>query len=142
LLSPGDILSQDGKLLGRHNGIIHYTIGQRRGIGIASAQPYYVQSVCAKTNSITVCQESGLYKCQAVLGDINLISVPHIKGVARLTAKHRYRCSEVEVSVEQTDSDQLIVTFAAPQKALTPGQALVLYNGDFVVGGGTIVSAS
>ncbi|MDR2108321.1 MAG: tRNA 2-thiouridine(34) synthase MnmA [Coriobacteriales bacterium] len=137
---PGDILSEDGQRLGSHDGIIHYTIGQRRRLGIASGEPYYVKRIDAATASITVSRQSGLYQSRVRLRDINLIAVARLEGRVRLSARHRYHCTEVTVEVEQSGPDELTVAFTEPVKALTPGQALVLYNGDFVFGGGTIVT--
>jgi tRNA-specific 2-thiouridylase len=142
LARPGDILDEDGRILGKHKGIIRYTIGQRRGISIAAGEPLYVKAIDAAANSITVARQSGLYQRRAVLNDINLIAAERLDAPIKLAARHRYHAREVPVSAEQTGPDELIVTFAAPEKALTPGQALVLYNGDFVFAGGTIVAVS
>jgi tRNA-specific 2-thiouridylase len=142
LVRPGDIVDQDGRKLGRHNGVLHYTIGQRKGIGIAASQPYYVQSINALTAEVVVCFEQGLYKDTAILNDVNLIEQGSVPKPLELLAAHRYGTRVSPASVLQTGEDELTVTFATPEKALTPGQALVLYNKDFVFGGGTIVRTS
>jgi tRNA-specific 2-thiouridylase len=140
LARPGDILDEDGRRLGEHSGVIHYTIGQRRRIRIAAPEPLYVKAIDARANSITVCRESGLYGRRVLLNDINLISVAQLEGSRTLSARHRYCSGEVPARVRQTGPDELEVAFMAPEKALTPGQALVLYNGVFVFGGGTIAA--
>jgi tRNA-specific 2-thiouridylase len=140
LARPGAIVDEDGRLLGEHNGTFRYTIGQRRGLGVASDRPLYVKSVYAAANSVTLADESSLYSSTAVLRDINLIEAASLPSPLKLTAKHRYNGTAREAVAVQTGSDELEVTFTQPQKAVTPGQALVLYNGEFVFGGGTVVS--
>ncbi|MDR0500290.1 MAG: tRNA 2-thiouridine(34) synthase MnmA [Coriobacteriales bacterium] len=142
LQQSGDILAEDGTVLGKHKGIIGFTIGQRKGIGVAGARPYYVKHINYRNNTIVVATDEHICCKKAILNDINLISVSEQTRPIELYAMHRYRGLLYPVSVYQSDNDELIVTFRDPQKAVTPGQAMVLYNNELVFGGGTIKSAS
>ncbi|MDR2170854.1 MAG: tRNA 2-thiouridine(34) synthase MnmA [Planctomycetaceae bacterium] len=136
----GDFVDNSGKRLGRHRGIIRYTIGQRKGLGIASTAPYYV---CAKNivdNTIVLGRESDLYAEYVEAENINLISYEKIEKPIRIKAKVRYRQNGEWGAVEQIDDDKLRLKFDNKQKAITTGQALVLYDGETVVGGGTITN--
>ncbi|MBE6594977.1 MAG: tRNA 2-thiouridine(34) synthase MnmA [Ruminococcaceae bacterium] len=135
---PGDFLSTDGRVLGRHNGIIHYTPGQRKGLGIALGKPAYVVSKSAAENIVVLGDNEDLYSRRLMVRDINLIPFERFSAPMRLYAKARYRQAPAPARVEQTAPDELTVEFESPQRALAPGQALVLYDGDYVVGGGTI----
>lgn len=139
---PGDFIDSDGNVLGRHKGIIHYTIGQRRGLGIPAAHRYYVVSIDSDANTVTLGLDDDLFSTTLIADQINLISVPKIEGEMRLLAKIRYRHKEQPASVTQISDDEIRVVFDEPQRAITAGQAVVLYDGDVVVGGGTIRAAS
>ena len=134
----GDFLDTEGNVIGRHKGVIRYTVGQRKGLGIAAHEPLYVKAVNPISNTVTLSYNDGLYSSVVKAGDINLISVPEIKGEMRVKAKVRYRHTEQWATVTQ-NGDTLTAVFDEPQRAVTCGQALVLYDGDIVVGGGTIV---
>ena len=134
----GNFLDCDGNIIGTHKGVIRYTIGQRKGIGISSSVPLYVCRVNPENNTVTVGNEAALYSKTLTATDINLISVPSIPHPTRLKAKVRYRQAEQWATVSQTDENTLIIEFDEPQRAVTRGQAVVLYDGDIVVGGGTI----
>ena len=134
----GDIIDCGGKTLGRHRGIIRYTIGQRRGLGVAANEPVYVAAKSAADNTVTLGPDSSLYGRSLVATDINLIACADIAKPLRVTVKTRYLQTEQPALAEQTGEDTLRVEFETPQRAITPGQAAVLYDGDIVVGGGTI----
>lgn len=134
----GDFIDRNGNVLGRHKGIIHYTIGQRRGLNISSTQPLYVCEIDKLKNAVTLGPENELYTGSLTAKEINMISVPFLEKPTRLKVKVRYRHPEQWATVTQLDSDTLEVKFDAPQRAVTKGQAVVLYDGDIVVGGGTI----
>jgi tRNA-specific 2-thiouridylase len=136
---PGDIVDVEGKLLGRHRGIIRYTIGQRRGLGIAANTPLYVAAKSVAANTVTLGPESNLYSTSLVARDINLIACTRLDRPMRVTVKTRYLQSEQPAFAEQSSENELRIEFDAPQRAITPGQTAVLYDGDIVVGGGTIV---
>lgn len=134
----GDFVDCSGRVLGRHRGIIHYTVGQRRGLGLALPEPMYVCRIDPENNRVVLSPDAGLYSREVHATDINLISVPKIEGSMRVRAKLRYRHAEQWATVTQPDENSLTAVFDEPQRAITKGQALVLYDGDTVVGGGTI----
>ena len=134
----GDFVDTSGNVLGEHKGIIRYTIGQRKGLGISYTEPLYVLNIDKDKNTVTVGKDSELYSKRLTAGNINLISVENIDKPMRVKAKIRYRHAEQPATVIQVN-DKLEVTFDEPQRAITRGQAVVLYDGDTVVGGGTIL---
>ncbi|MDR2952024.1 MAG: tRNA 2-thiouridine(34) synthase MnmA [Treponema sp.] len=134
----GDIVGIDGKILGRHKGLIRYTIGQRRGLGVAANTPLYVTAKSLSNNTVTLGPDSALYKKTLTANDINLIACADLKKPMRVTVKTRYSQEAQPALAEQTGDDSFVVEFDSPQRAITPGQAAVLYDGDAVVGGGTI----
>ena len=135
----GNFIDRDGHILGKHRGIIRYTVGQRKGLGLSLPEPMYVCAVNPEDNTVVLGREAELYTRTLTAKDINLISVPCIEKPLRVKAKIRYRQAEQQASVTQTDTDTLKIEFDAPQRAATKGQSVVLYDGDTVVGGGTIV---
>lgn len=134
----GDFVDLDGNILGRHKGIIHYTIGQRKGLGLAFDSPRYVCKINPENNQVVLSKEDALFSREVIVKDINLISVESIKEPMRVKAKARYRHQAQWATVRQIDEDTLEVIYDEPQRAITKGQALVMYDGDVVVGGGTI----
>lgn len=134
----GNFVDKDGNILGTHKGIIRYTIGQRKGLGIALGKPVFVNDIRPETNEVVLGDEQDLYKKSLVADNINLISVESIDKPTRLKAKIRYSKAEQPATVIQKD-DKLFVEFDEPQRAITKGQAVVLYDGETVVGGGTII---
>ena len=136
---PGNIIDHEGTIIGRHRGIIRYTIGQRRGLGVAANMPVYVAEKSAAANTVTLGPDSSLYKKCLTAANINLIACAHMDKPMRVSVKTRYLQEEQPAAAEQTGEDELRIEFDSPQRAITPGQAAVLYDGDIVVGGGTIV---
>ncbi len=134
----GDFVTTDGKVLGKHKGIIRYTIGQRKGLGIAYSSPLYVIKVDTDENRVVLGSHEELFTSELIAENINLISVPEILSPMRVTAKVRYRHTPEDATVIQLDNDRLKVVFDKPQRAITKGQSVVLYDGDIVVGGGII----
>ncbi len=135
---PGDFIDSRGNILGKHKGIIRYTTGQRKGLGISCGKPLYVAGVNIKNNTVTLGTENELYSKTLTANNINLISVSRIEKPTRVTAKIRYRQAEQAAVVWQRGKDEIFVEFDEPQRAVTKGQAVVLYDGDIVLGGGTI----
>lgn len=134
----GNFVDKDGNILGTHKGIIRYTIGQRKGLGIALGKPVFVNDIRPETNEVVLGDEKELYKKSLVADNINLISVESIDKPIKLKAKIRYSKAEQPATVYQKE-DKLFVEFDEPQRAITKGQAVVLYDGETVVGGGTII---
>lgn len=127
-----------GNILGTHKGIIHYTVGQRKGLGISSDRPLYVKSVNPDDNTVILCHDEDLFTKTLEANNVNLISVSDIKEPMRVTAKVRYRHNAQSATVTKIGDGTIRVEFDEPQRAVTKGQAVVLYDGDVVVGGGTI----
>ncbi len=133
----GDFVDANGNVLGRHKGLIRYTVGQRKGLGIAFGKPMYVTDLCPQKNQVVLGEHEKLFTREVILRDINLISLPEIKGEMHFKAKIRYRHEEQPCTVTQ-DGNTLRLYFDEPQRAVTRGQAGVIYDGDTVVGGGII----
>ena len=135
----GPFVDEAGHVLGTHEGIIAYTVGQRRGLGVSSnhGRPYVTQ-VRPEDNTVVLSENSSLFSSTLEADRINLIACSRLDGPVRLTAKVRYRMVEQPCTVRQTGDDTIQVTFDQPQRAVTPGQSVVLYDGDTVVGGGII----
>jgi tRNA-specific 2-thiouridylase len=134
----GDFTDRDGNVLGRHGGIIRYTVGQRRGLGITLGYPCYVTAVDPGANRVVLGTEADLYTKTVRLREINLIAADDLYSPVRCAAKTRYNQHEKPCTAEQTGTDEITLIFDEPQKAVTPGQAGVLYDGDTVIGGGVI----
>lgn len=137
----GQFTDTEGKPLGTHRGIIHYTVGQRKGLGIAAGHPLYVCGIVPEENRVILGESADLYSASLVAEDVNLISVSAMDEPMRVSAKIRYRHKEQPATARMQDG-RLYVQFDEPQRAITKGQAVVLYQGESVVGGGTIVSSS
>lgn len=134
----GDFVDTNGNVLGKHKGIIRYTVGQRKGLGLSLKQPMYVKNVCPEDNTVILSTNEELFSSSLDANDINLITVDEITKPLRVKAKVRYKHEEQWATVTQTGEDTIHVEFDEPQRAITKGQAVVLYDGDIVVGGGTI----
>ncbi|HJA11898.1 MAG TPA: tRNA 2-thiouridine(34) synthase MnmA [Candidatus Mediterraneibacter merdipullorum] len=138
-LSGGNFVTRDGQVLGRHKGIIHYTVGQRKGLGLALGYPAFVLEIRPETEEVVI----GTYEeslTRTVRADrLNFMSREDLEGPVRVFAKIRYNHRGAWCTAEKTGSDELVCHFDEPQRAVTPGQALVLYDGEYVLGGGTIL---
>lgn len=137
--TPGSFLDTEGRVIGTHRGILAYTIGQRKGLGVAFGTPRFVLSKDATQNTVTLGANEDLFSGSLIARDVNWIAVPSLSAPLRVTAKTRYQHAEADATVEPYGEDRIRVTFDIPQRALTPGQAVVLYQDDIVLGGGTIV---
>ena len=136
---PGEFVGTEGQVYGQHKGIIHYTVGQRKGLGLSFPQPMYVCKIDTKKNQVVLGKQEELFSREVTARDINLISQESIDTPMRVKARVRYRQMEQPATAIQTGPDELQVIFDEPQRAITPGQSLVLYDGETVVGGGKIV---
>lgn len=134
----GDFVDSKGNKLGEHKGIIRYTIGQRKGLGLALPHPMYVMKKNLEKNQVILGENELLYSKELYAEDINLITCDKIERPVRVKAKIRYKQEEQWAIVEQVDNNRLHIEFEQPQRAISKGQAVVLYDGDIVVGGGTI----
>jgi len=140
---PGEFVDTAGEVIGAHEGHQHFTIGQRKGLRIAMGRPVYVTDIDAATNRVTVGERTDLARSALVANQINLLD-PRLSaggGPMRCIAKIRYSHDPQPATAEVTAADELTVRFDAPQSAVTPGQAVVVYDGDVVLGGGWIAGA-
>ena len=140
-VGPGWFVNSEGVKLGEHKGFPYYTIGQRKGIGVAAREPLYVLGKDAFANRLIVGFKDELLSVGVVASDVNFISGDVWQGPREVLVKTHYRQRPVPAVAEQTGVDELTVAFDEPQRAAAPGQAAVLYEGDIVLGGGTIVRA-
>jgi len=135
----GDFTDSKGNILGKHKGIISYTVGQRKGLGITFGKPMYVCKTCPESNTVVLGGEAELYSKSFYAENINLIACDKIPSPLSIKAKIRYKQTEQPATVVQTDENTLHIKFEKAQRAITKGQAVVLYDGDYVIGGGTII---
>ena len=138
---PGNFIDKDGHILGRHSGIIRYTIGQHRGLGLSVSQKYYVCEIRPQDNTVVLGSSEDLFHRGVRVTDMNWISGQAPGACFRCKAKLRYRHPEQPVSVTVLEDGSLNLVFDEPQRAPTPGQYAVLYDGDIVLGGGVITGA-
>lgn len=136
---PGNFVDAFGKVLGTHAGAFHYTIGQRRGVGMGFGKKLYVQSKNHAENTVTLGEETDLYSSRMTLGDVNIISGDKMTAPFRAKVKIRYRHREEAATLYPRADGLLDVAFDAPQRAITPGQWGAMYDGDYVIGGGVIL---
>lgn len=135
---PGPILDTKGEKIGTHKGIIYYTVGQRRGIGIAHPNPLYVIAKDKKKNAIIVGEQEELFGSELTAGKLNWLTFEKLAETILLKARIRFQHKEAAASVKPIENNRVLVNFKEPQMAITPGQAVVFYDGDVVVGGGII----
>ena len=141
LETPGQMVTTDGTVVGDHSGIHNFTVGQRKGLGVATGSPLYVLQIKGDTRQVVVGRDEELYHRTLRAERVNLISVPELAGPMRVGVKIRHRHQPAPATMESAGPGQVTVIFDQPQRAITPGQAAVFYDGDVVVGGGWITSA-
>jgi tRNA-uridine 2-sulfurtransferase len=134
----GELVTTDGRVIGEHSGIHHFTVGQRKGLGVATGSPLYVLEIKGDRRQVIVGEQENLYSRTLLARRINLISVEQLREPMRVTVKIRHRHEPAVATIEKTRADEILVTFDQPQRAITPGQAAVFYDGEVVVGGGWI----
>ncbi len=139
----GDFVDPGGKVIGRHRGVIHYTVGQRKGLGVSAEEPLYVLRIDAAANQIVLGRKTDTFSGSAIVDSPSFVSGRAPAAEFRATARIRYRHPGAKATVHADPSGtRLIVRFDEPQRSVAPGQALVLYDGDEVLGGGWITCAS
>lgn len=139
LSGEGNFVTKDGKILGRHKGIIHYTVGQRKGLGIALGYPVFVLEIRPETNEVVLGPYEELLAASLKVMNLNFMSVEDLTEPKRVFVKIRYNHKGTWGTIEKTGVDEVTCTFEEPQRAVTPGQAAVFYDGEYVLGGGTIL---
>ncbi len=136
---PGNFVTKDGTVIGRHKGITHYTIGQRKGLNLAMGYPVYVTQIRPETNEVVIGLADDVFTDSLICNQLNFMSISHISGEMSVTAKIRYSHGGSSATIKMIGDDTAQVIFDEPVRAVTPGQAVVFYDGEFVVGGGTII---
>lgn len=137
--AEGNFIDMDGNIVGRHKGIIHYTIGQRKGLGIALGRPVFVADIRKDTNEVVLGDNADIFCLGLTANRLNFMSVEKLEGEMRVTAKIRYNHKGAPATIQMIDEDTVLCVFDEPQRAITPGQAVVFYEEDYIVGGGTII---
>ncbi len=137
--TAGELVTTNGEVIGTHSGIHNFTVGQRKGLGVATGSPLYVLEIRGDQRQVVVGSDEALLSSTLVAEGVNWISVDELRGPMLVQAKIRHRHEPAEAWIEKSGEDQVMVTFKEPQRAITPGQAVVFYDGDIVVGGGWIV---
>ena len=137
--APGPFLDTEGNVLGTHKGTVRYTIGQRKGLGIAFGKPMYVKSIDVQNNTVTLAENQELYSDVLTANEFHWISGRIPPAEVRCKAKIRYRHAEQSAAAYPQPDGKVKIVFDQPQRAITPGQAVVLYDGDVVLGGGRIM---
>ena len=142
-VAKGNFVTTKGEIVGQHEGIIHYTIGQRRGLGLPMGHRIFVTGIRPKTNEVVVGENKDLFSREVYADHVNFMSVPELSDDMHVTAKIRYNHKGAAAVAHMTEDGRLKCVFDEPQRAAAPGQALVLYDADGnVVGGGTIINKS
>lgn len=138
-LKSGNIVLKDGTVLGKHSGIIKYTIGQRKGLGIAYKNPLYVTKLDKRKNEVVVGEEEEIFSDTLVIDNVNLLAIDKLEKSLEVTAKVRYAAKEAKARIEPLNGTKIKVTFYEKQRAITKGQSVVFYDGDILIGGGKII---
>lgn len=136
---PGNFIDAQGNVLGVHKGIWHYTIGQRKGLGIAFGVPMFVTKIDVQHNTVSLGLEQEIFKTTLIAGDLNFIEISELKEPIEIQAKVRYSAIPAPAILSPLPDGKAKVVFEQPQRAITPGQSVVFYHGESVVGGGTIL---
>ena len=138
-IPTGNFVTLDGTVLGKHKGITHYTVGQRKGLGLALGYPAFVLEIRPDTNEVVIGTKEESMTKTLKANTLNFMSIEELKEPMRVFAKIRYNHKGAWCTIEMIGEDELLCTFEEEQRAVTPGQAVVFYDGEYVLGGGTIV---
>lgn len=131
-------MDKEGNVLGRHKGIVYYTIGQRKGLGIAFGVPMYVTDINPLRNEVVLGSENDIFKTELIAKDINFIPFDSLQGTMEIQAKVRYSAKPSRAWITALDNGRVKVEFENKQRAITKGQSVVFYNNDLLLGGGVI----
>lgn len=137
----GNFIDLNGNILGRHKGIIHYTIGQRKGLGLSLGAPAFVVDIRPGTNEVVIGTNEDTFSDRLLANMVNFMSIPELDGERKVTAKIRYSHQGAPCKIKMAGEDIVACQFKEPVRAVTPGQAVVFYDGDIVVGGATIMQS-
>jgi tRNA-specific 2-thiouridylase len=137
--TAGELLTTNGEVIGEHGGVHNFTVGQRKGLGVATGSPLYVIQISGANKQVIVGGEEHLYSRTLRARRVNLVAVAELREPMRVAVKIRHRHEPATATIERVGDDEILATFDEPQRAITPGQAAVFYDGEIVVGGGWIV---
>lgn len=138
-ISKGNFVLADGRVIGEHQGIIHYTIGQRKGLNLSMGHPVFVTEIRPETNEVVIGEHEDLFINTLICDRVNFMAIESLEGEVRLKAKIRYNHPGADCVISPLEGGKVQVTFDQPQRAITPGQAVVFYQGEYVAGGGIIL---
>ncbi len=138
-IKTGNFVDSRGNVIAPHKGITHYTVGQRKGLGLAMGHPVFVTEIRPETGEVVIGENEDLFTTTLYADKLNFMSVPELDGEVRAVAKIRYNHKGDDCVIRMADTDTAEVVFDRPQRAPTPGQAVVFYDGEYVLGGGTII---
>jgi tRNA-uridine 2-sulfurtransferase len=148
-IQPGNFVDKQGKILGKHQGLVNYTVGQRKGLGVTFGKPMFVIGFNVDRNEVVLGEDPEIYNPSLLATDLNWISIPELREPIEVEAKIRYKAPAAKAKIIPLDNSEQIrgaigsvvrVEFEEPQRAITPGQAVVFYQGNIVVGGGKIIT--
>jgi len=139
-LTPGNYINAAGEVIGKHKGLIHYTIGQRKGLDLAMGQPVFVLELKPETNEVVIGKADEVFSDRLYANKLNFMAIEDLEGEMTVEAKIRYSHKGASCTIKKTAVDEVSCIFDEPQRAITPGQAVVFYKDDYVVGGGTILN--
>lgn len=139
-VKPGNFVDKSGNILGKHKGIVYYTIGQRKGLGLSLGRPVFVTNINAKTNEVVLGSEDDIFKTELIATDVNFIPFDKLEKEIEVTAKIRYSARPAEATLIPLPNGRVKVIFKEKQRAITKGQSVVFYDDEIVVGGGIIES--
>lgn len=141
-IQPGKIVDTEGRILGEHQGITHYTIGQRKGLGIAAPEPLFVKEIRPETHEVVVGGADSVFSQRLIAHSMNWVSISEPQEAIKAEAKIRYAARPAAATIRSIGNGEVEVVFDQPQRAITPGQAVVFYQDDLVLGGGTILKST
>lgn len=136
---PGNFVTTDGTVIGQHKGITHYTIGQRKGLNLSMGHPVFVTKICARTGDVVIGKNEEVFSNTLICDKVNFMGMENLEEPRKVMAKIRYAHKGDICLLERLDDNRIKCTFENPVRAITPGQAVVFYEKDYVLGGGTIV---
>lgn len=137
-VKPGNFVDKNGEILGKHKGIVYYTIGQRKGLGLALGKPVFVTDIIPKKNQVVIGDEEEIFKTELIAKDVNLIYMDELKEPMEVLGKVRYSAKLSPATIYPLENGKLKAVFREKQRAITKGQSVVFYKDNFVVGGGII----
>lgn len=138
-LTPGNYVNTANEVIGRHKGLVHYTVGQRKGLNLAMGQPVFVLELKPETNEVVIGNADEVFSDRLYANNLNFMSIVDLDGEMKVDAKIRYSHKGAKCTIKKIAEDEVLCIFEEPQRAITPGQAVVFYDNEYVVGGGTIM---